>query len=143
MKSTIRYIPRVLMAFILVQSLFFKFGIGGNEALSESQALFSALTTALFGNNEWEAVFRIGTGILELIASILVLISPYALYGAILGLGLMLGAILSHLFFIGVSIQGDGGLLMIMAIVVFICCIKILYDEKEKLNQLIGKFTSR
>ncbi|MEJ0104489.1 MAG: hypothetical protein WDO19_18830 [Bacteroidota bacterium] len=50
---------------------------------------------------------------MELIASILILIPRTTGYGALLGLGIMGGAILSHLVVLGIQVQGDGGQLFI------------------------------
>lgn len=129
----ITYAPRIIVAFILLQTLLFKFGIGGEEFLKESQALFGTLSMAIFGTMDNEALIRIGTGILELLASVLILYRPLSVYGAILGVGLMGGAILSHLFFLGIVVKGDGGQLFIMALIVLIASIKVLYDERDKL----------
>jgi hypothetical protein len=46
--------------------------------------------------------------------------------GALIGLGVMSGAILSHLLVLGIPVQGDGGLLFALALIVFTCCALIL-----------------
>ena len=136
MQNTIlKYIPRVIVAFVLLQTLLFKFGIGGEEYLKESKMLFSSLANATLGSDQYEVFLRIGTGILELIASILILVPRSSLFGAILACGLMFGAILSHVFFIGISINGDGGQLMLMAILVLACSLWVLWKEKSRLSQ--------
>lgn len=88
---------------------------------------------SLTGSAEFEAHARIFTGVMELITAILLLVPAIAWLGSVLGIGLMIGALLSHVFFIGISINSDGGQLMFMAVVVLICCCKILYDERASL----------
>lgn len=108
----IRYVDwalRVVAAFILLQTLFFKFT--GSE---ESVYIFTAL-----GAEPWG---RFGSGIAELLASVLLLLPRTVWLGAILGMGLMAGAIFSHLFRLGIEVQGDGGLLFVLAIIVFAAC---------------------
>ena len=97
---------QVLVAVILGQTLFFKF-----TGAAESRALFEAL-----GAEPWG---RIGTGVAELAAVALLLLPATAAYGALLALGLMAGAIGSHLLVIGIEHEGDGGLLFGMAVAAF------------------------
>lgn len=114
---TIRIVP----AIILLQTLFYKF-----TAAQESIALFSKLHAEPFG--------RIGAGIIELITAILLVNPKTSFYGAILGFFTMLGAIASHIFIIGITINNDGGTLFILAILTFICCAIILFDERNKFS---------
>ena len=139
LKNIIKYLPRIIAAIILLETLLFKFGIGGEAFLNESKSLFINLTIAIFGHGEFEAYFRIGTGILELGASILLLWPRHAGLGALLGVGLMMGAILSHIFFIGIIVGNDGGQLMVMALIVLMCCTKVLFDEKANVLAYFGK----
>ena len=97
---------RIIAAVILLQTLFFKFA-----AAPESVYIFTKV-----GAEPWG---RIGSGIIELIASILLLTPRYSWLGSILGMGMMLGAIASHLTVLGIEVMGDGGLLFSLAIVVF------------------------
>ena len=137
LKSILHLIPRLIVAIILLQTLWFKFGIGGQDALEQSKLLFGTLTHELFGDSSYEIYFRIATGITELIASILVLYKPKSLYGALLASSIMLGALIAHVFFIGVSFQGDGGQLMILAIIVLFSSMKIIWDEQEQFEQIL------
>ena len=132
----LKYLPRITAAVILLQTLFFKFGIGGPEALKESQILFSKLSEGIFGNINYEAYFRIPTGLFELIASVLILIPKTSVYGAILSIGLMSGAVLSHIFFLGISHNEDGGSLFMLAIIVLLCGSLVAWQEKEKIKNL-------
>lgn len=139
LKTTIKYLPRIIAAIILLETLLFKFGIGGEAFLNESKSLFINLTMTIFGHANYEATFRVGTGILELIASILLLWPKHAGFGALLGIGLMMGAILSHIFFIGIIVGNDGGQLMVMALIVLMCCTKVLFDEKKQLLSYLNR----
>ncbi len=121
------WLVRIIPALILLQTLFFKF-----TAAPESVYIFSTLGLEPYG--------RIGIGILELIASVLLLIPSKTWMGAILGFGLMAGAIFSHLTQLGIEVQGDGGYLFILALIVLICCAILILVERKKipiLNRLL------
>src|SRR5580698_10347887 len=90
------WILRILAAIILLQTLFFKF-----SGAEESVYIFSKL-----GMEPWG---RIGTGIIELIASILLLIPRTTAIGAVLGLGVMSGALFFHLTRLGIVVKDDHG----------------------------------
>lgn len=104
-KTIFAWVLRGIAALIMLQTLFFKF-----TAAPESVYIFSTL-----GIEPWG---RIGSGVMELIASALILIPRTTAAGALLAMGIMGGAILSHIFFLGISIQGDGGQLFIYALLV-------------------------
>lgn len=129
-KNILSWILRIIAAIILLQTLYFKF-----TAQPESVVLFTKL-----GAEPWG---RIGTGIIELIAGILLLIPATAFVGAFLGIGLMSGAILSHLAVIGIESNGDGGQLFILAIAVLVCCLTIAYLHKQEGAILFEKVFKR
>ena len=106
----ISWICRVIVAIILLQTLFFKF-----TGAEESKYIFSTLMGA-----ENEAFGRIGSGVVELVAVILLFIPSTVWLGALLALGTISGAIFSHLTKLGIVVKDDSGLLFILAIVVFI-----------------------
>ena len=124
------WIPRVLAAVIMLQTLFFKF-----TAAEESVYIFSTL-----GIEPWG---RIGTGIGELIASILILIPATTALGALLGMGLMSGAIFFHLTKLGIVVKNDSGQLFIYALLVFISCLILLIAFRSQLFRLINKNPSQ
>lgn len=93
MKQYFPWILRAVVAFLLLQTLFFKFG-----AHEESVALFTNITNNVPFTPNNEAAFRIGTGVIELIASILILIPRTTGWGAGIAFGTMLGAIATHLY---------------------------------------------
>jgi uncharacterized membrane protein YphA (DoxX/SURF4 family) len=124
----ISWILRLVAAFIMVQSLYFKF-----SGAAESIYIFSTLGL--------EPAGRIGTGIIELIASILLFIPRTTWLGALLGLGTMTGAILSHLTILGVEVANDGGQLFIYALLTWVCCAWLLWIEKSRIRTLLLTFS--
>lgn len=118
------WIIKLTAVVILVQTLYFKF-----KGAEESIYIFSTLGAEPFG--------RIGSGVVELIASILILIPRTTLLGALMGLGTMAGAILSHLVFLGIEVKNDGGTLFILAIITFICCAILVFQNRDKIQSLL------
>lgn len=104
------WILRIIAALIMLQTLYFKFS--GSE---ESVYIFSQL-----GMEPWG---RIGTGILELIASILILYPRTTFFGSLLAIGLMLGAIGAHFTKLGIVVKNDSGQLFIYALIVLVSSI--------------------
>ena len=117
------WIIKLVAVIILVQTLFFKF-----TGAEESVYIFSKLGAEPFG--------LIGSGVIELIASILILIPRTTLLGALIGMGTMLGAIVSHLLILGIEVKNDGGTLFILAIITFLCCAVLVFREQHKISQL-------
>lgn len=118
---------KVIAAFIMLQTLFFKF-TGAQESID--------LFTEVAGKDE--AFMRIGTGVLELIASILIFIPKTTWIGALLAVGIMFGAILSHITILGVEFNNDGGALFYSAITTFIASGIILFFDRRNIP-IIGK----
>jgi uncharacterized membrane protein YphA (DoxX/SURF4 family) len=110
-------------AVIMLQTLYFKF-----TGAEESVYIFSTL-----GIEPWG---RIGTGIVELIASLLLLIPATTAFGALLAVGVMSGALVSHLTKLGIVVQDDHGLLFTYALIVFASCIILLYFFRQQLINL-------
>lgn len=113
------WILRITATIILWQTLYFKF-----TAHPESVELFTKLGVEPWG--------RIGTGVIELVIGILLIIPSTAFLGAFFGAGVMSGAILSHLAIIGIASKNDGGLLFGLAIIVLVCCLIIMILQKEQ-----------
>ena len=111
--TIVLWLLRIVAAVILLQTLLFKF-----TAAPESVYIFSRLNAEPWG--------RIGSGVVELIAATLLLIPRYSWSGALISLGVMAGAIVSHLAVLGISVQGDGGLLFALALIVFLSSLAIL-----------------
>jgi uncharacterized membrane protein YphA (DoxX/SURF4 family) len=126
-KNIISWIAALVSAIIMLQTLYFKF-----SAAPESVYIFSTL-----GIEPWG---RIGSGLGELIASALILIPSRRWLGALLGLGIMSGAIFAHITKLGIAVQGDGGYLFMLALIVFVSCGICLYLEKHKLKSMYVRF---
>jgi len=116
---------RVIAAVILLQTLFFKF-----SGAKESVYIFSTL-----GIEPWG---RIGSGVVELIAAILILTPRTVAYGALLSLGVIGGAIVSHLTKLGIALPAvdDHGELFALAVVVFVCSFAVLAMHRHELPVL-------
>ncbi len=117
---------RIIPAAILLQTLYFKF-----TGAEESVYIFTTI-----GMEPWG---RIGSGVFELIASILILLPRTTVFGALLGAGLMCGAIFFHLTKLGIEIKEDGGLLFIYAIIVMACCLLLILFYRKTLSGLVQK----
>ena len=126
MKTKILLLLRVIAAGVLLQTLFFKF-----TGAEESKWIFSTLGVEPWG--------RWLSGVFELVSSVLLLVPATQLIGALLGVGVMAGAILSHLFLLGIEIQGDGGLLFVLACTVLLCCTAILLAQREQVVVWIAR----
>ena len=74
---------------------------------------------------------RIGIGVLELIASILLFLPKKIWMGAGLATGLMAGAVMMYLTMIGIEVKGDGGALFYTAIATLILSLMILWGKKK------------
>jgi len=128
------WLLRIIPAIVMLQTLYFKF-----TAAPESVYIFSTLGM--------EPAGRIGIGCLELAASILLLIPRTSPFGALLGVGLMAGAIVSHLTKLGIVLMDDGGYLFFLAILVFACCAalvflwhkRVIHSLWSRLDEVNGK----
>jgi putative oxidoreductase len=126
----ISIVLQITSAAILVQTLFFKF-----TAAPESVYIFTKV-----GAEPWG---RIGSGVVELIAAALLLLPSRVTIGALLALGVMAGAIGSHLTVLGIEIMGDGGLLFGLAVYVFVASGVIVYLRRAELPVVGPMLVSR
>jgi hypothetical protein len=117
---------QIVVAVILLQTLFFKF-----TAAEESVYIFSTIHAEPWG--------RIGSGVIELFASLLLLYPPLAAIGAALALASMAGAILTHLAVLGLEVQGDGGLLFALAVTAFAGSAVVLLVRRAQLP-MVGRY---
>jgi uncharacterized membrane protein YphA (DoxX/SURF4 family) len=117
---------RFVAALILFQTLYFKFG-----ASPESVYIFTTV-----GMEPWG---RIGVGVAELMATVLLLLNRTAWLGAALALGLMVGAIGMHLTLLGIEVQGDGGYLFFLAWVVAICAAYVLIVNRKMIVAVVRR----
>ncbi|OYU68228.1 MAG: DoxX family protein [Cytophagaceae bacterium BCCC1] len=129
-QNILSWIFRAAAAIILLQTLYFKF-----TGHPESVELFTKLGVEPWG--------RVGTGVIELITGVLLLIPASAFIGGFLAMGLMVGAILSHLTVIGIESKGDGGLLFSLAIIVLVLSLLIQFLHKEQGVVIFKKFVKQ
>jgi uncharacterized membrane protein YphA (DoxX/SURF4 family) len=118
------WICRIVAALIMLQTLYFKF-----SGAEESILIFSKV-----GIEPWG---RYATGVAELVASILILIPRTSVLGALLAVGIMAGALVTHLFIIGIEVAGDNGLLFIYASCVMIASLYIIYSGRKDIITII------
>lgn len=118
------WILRLVAAGLMLQTLFFKF-----SAAPESIYIFKTLGMEPYG--------RIGTGVMELVAAVLILYPKTTVYGAVLAVGLMAGAIFFHLTKLGLVVMDDGGQLFIYALLVFISAAVLVILYRRQLYSLI------
>ena len=105
--NVLSWVLRAIAAVILLQTLYFKF-----TAAPESVYIFTKVSAEPWG--------RLGSGVVELIAAILILTPRFTWLGSILAASVMAGAILGHLTILGIEVQGDKGLLFALAVIVFV-----------------------
>lgn len=114
------WIVRIVVAVILLQTLFFKF-----TGAPESVYIFETV-----GQEPWG---RYGSGVVELVAAVLLLTPRFVAIGAVLSLGVISGAIFFHLTKLGIVVQDDGGLLFILALVVWAGSAFLLWHYRRTL----------
>lgn len=124
--NILSWLLQLTAAGILLQTLFFKF-----TGAPESVYIFTTL-----GLEPWG---RIGSGVVELVAAVLLLIPATAAIGAIVAIGLMAGAIMSHLTQLGIEVQGDGGLLFGLALIVLMSCAAVLLIRRADIP-VLGRY---
>ena len=128
-KIILCWTARIIAAVIMAQTLYFKF-----SASPESVYIFSTV-----GMEPWG---RIMVGVLELVASVLLLINATAWIGALLGFALMAGAIGMHLTILGITVintdgTSDGGQLFLYAVAVAICSLIVLWLNQDQIRSAI------
>lgn len=132
MLNRIAYIvARAAAAILMLQTLYFKF-----TGSPESIYIFETV-----GMEPWG---RWLVGILELVASILLIFPTSAWAGGMVATGLMGGAIGMHLTVLGIEVMGDKGQLFYYAIIVFICGLFVVFKEKNRIvNKVVPKILAR
>jgi putative oxidoreductase len=122
--KVVSWILRITAAIILLQTLYFKF-----TGAPESVYIFTKVHAEPWG--------RLGSGVMELVASILLLTPRYTWLGSLLAAAATAGAILSHLTLLGIEVQGDKGLLFALAIIVFLASAINLFLHRKQIP-LVG-----
>ena len=124
-QTIISWVMQALAAVILLQTLFFKF-----TAAPESVYIFSKV-----GAEPWG---RLGSGVVELVAALLLLHPKTAVIGAGIALAVITGAIVSHLTILGIALTdvGDKGELFALAITVFVASAIVLFIRRREIPYL-------
>jgi uncharacterized membrane protein YphA (DoxX/SURF4 family) len=122
----VSWVLQIAVAVILLQTLFFKF-----TGAEESVYIFSTL-----GAEPWG---RIGSGLVELVAALLLLVPVTAPLGAALTMAVMVGAIGSHLTVLGIEVMDDGGLLFGLACIAFLASASVLFLRRGQLP-VLGRY---
>lgn len=124
----VSWVLQLVAAAILLQTLFFKF-----TGAAESVYIFSTL-----GIEPWG---RIGSGVVELIASVLLLLPRTVVLGSVLGLVTISGALFAHLTRLGIALEpvGDHGELFALAVLVFAACAGVLFLRR---GEAIARLTA-
>ena len=132
-QTVVSWCLQFAVAAILLQTLFFKF-----TGAEESVYIFSAVGrfTNIPGVEPWG---RIGSGVVELVASVLLLVPATASLGAVVTLAVLAGAIMSHLLILGIEVKGDGGLLFGLALTAFVGSAIVLALRRAQLP-VFGRF---
>jgi len=118
------WLLKLLAAVIMLQTLYFKF-----TAAEESVYIFTKLGMEPYG--------RIAIGVMELIASVLILYPKTTAYGAVLAVGLMAGALFFHITKLGIAVQGDGGQLFIYALLVLLSSLALIIIYRGQLYNFL------
>ncbi|PBQ30569.1 DoxX family protein [Sphingobacteriaceae bacterium] len=130
-KSTkiISWISALVASIIMLQTLYFKF-----SAAPESVYIFTQLGLEPYG--------RIGVGVAELIAAILLLIPSVRFSGALMGIGLMTGALIGHMTKLGIEVMGDGGYLFALCLIVLLACLLCFFLERKQVLPFLKRVFS-
>jgi hypothetical protein len=121
-ETVVSWVLQIVVAVILFQTLFFKF-----SGAEESVYIFSTLGVEPWG--------RLVAGTMELVAVGLILYPPTVVYGALLSLGVITGALASHVK-LGLVVKDDGGLLFGLAMSVFLASLAIVYLRRSEIPVL-------
>lgn len=124
------WIAQVAVAGILAQTLYFKF-----TAAPESVYIFTTLGVEPWG--------RIAAGVAELVVAVLLVVPRTAAVGAVVTLGVIAGAIGSHLTKLGIVVQDDGGLLFGLAVAVLVGAGVVLWIRRAELPWIGAKLDAK
>ena len=140
-----RYVGAAWIAFVFIQSLFFKF-----TGSYETEHIFGTLA-------EWSGLVWFGVygaymvGVMELIASIILFTRVWP-WGALLANGIMSGAIFFHLFTpLGIPmpvfdaqgqiVESDGGLLFVMACITWTVSAVLVFSDIKSKKSILRRAT--
>ena len=126
-QAVVSWVLQFVVAGILLQTLFFKF-----TGAEESVYIFRTLGRFV-GLASVEPWGRIGSGGIELVASLLLMVPATVSIGALVAMGVMAGAIVSHVVVLGVEVKADGGLLFALALAAFAGSVLVLVLRRSQL----------
>lgn len=121
-----QWILKLVAALIMLQTLYYKF-----SGAEESVFIFTQMHMEPWG--------RCATGIAELMAALLILYKPTTTVGAILAMGIMSGAILSHVFILGIEVKNDHGLLFVYALFVWLSALILAWLNRQQIFDFFNK----
>ncbi|MFN3666636.1 MAG: DoxX family membrane protein [Sediminibacterium sp.] len=127
LQTILQWVLRFIAAIIMLQTLYFKF-----SGAEESVYIFTQM-----GIEPWG---RYVTGIAELIASILILYKPLTAFGSLMAVGIMSGALVSHILVLGVVVKDDNGLLFSYALIVWLASVILAWLNRAQLVDFLKKF---
>jgi hypothetical protein len=130
-QSIVSWILQLTVAVILLQTLFFKF-----TAAEESVYIFSTVGQYVPGAEPWG---RVGSGVIELIAALLLVVPATVSVGALITMGVMASAIATHLTILGIEVKGDGGLLFGLALTAFVGSLVVLVIRRSQVP-VVGRY---
>lgn len=125
--TILQWVLRLIAAIIMLQTVYFKF-----SGAEESVYIFTQM-----GIEPWG---RYATGIAELIASILILYKPLTAFGSLMAVGIMSGALVSHILVLGVVVKDDNGLLFSYALIVWLASVILAWLNRAQLVDFLKKF---
>lgn len=143
-----KHIPLVLAVFVVlvfIQSLFFKF-TGSQESVILFETVgqwMSEIPLFVLISDGFKVYGGVLIGIVELVASVLILIPATRAWGALAGLSVMSGSIFFHLAtplgvnrVIDAAGKTDGGVQFLMACGVWLSCAALMYMNRHQLSSL-------
>jgi putative oxidoreductase len=133
LQTAVSWLLQLSIAGILFQTLFFKF-----TGADESVYIFSAVGRFVH-IPAFEPWGRFATGFVELIAATLLLFPGTVTAGAMLTIGVMVGAIASHALVLGVDVKGDGGLLFGLALAAFAGSVVVVILRRAEMP-VVGRY---
>jgi hypothetical protein len=132
------WVAALYIAYVLLW--YEQYKLTGNEG---SVWLFTVLSDWL-GIHGHEKPFRLTVATMEIIASVLTLLPWTRMYGAVLALGVMSGAIFFHLVSpLGIDPYGDGGQLFTRACMTWLAAAFIVFAYRRDLLALAERVTGR
>ncbi len=119
-KKILLWVLQIIPAYIFLQAAWMKF--------TAASGVVSAFT--ILG---MEPGGRILIGVLELVAAVLLLIPAFAASGALLGFGIMLGAVIAHATRLGMA---QSGFALSLICIALICTGMVIYLRRKQLPLL-------